>query len=204
MIKFDVLNRWTGDVQFTAEIECDENEAHSVKLGLAVRRGIASGAYLSDADLRGADLRGANLRGANLSGANLSDADLRDANLSGAYLSDAYLSDAYLSDIEKARMSIVPQEGSFVGWKKAGEHIVKLLIPAESRRSNATGRKCRAEFVEVLDVDGADVAVTSQHGPRTEYRKGTTVHADKWDDDRWSECSHGIHFWLTREEAEDW
>ena len=60
-IKFDVLNRFTGAVQFTAEIECDEGASVSVKLGLAVRwavkaRADLAGAYLAGAYLAGADL----------------------------------------------------------------------------------------------------------------------------------------------------
>ena len=50
-IKFDVLNRFTGAVQFTAEIECDEGASVSVKLGLAVRWAVKAGAYLAGADL---------------------------------------------------------------------------------------------------------------------------------------------------------
>lgn len=34
-IKFDVTNRWSGKVQFTAEIDCDESASTSIKLGLA-------------------------------------------------------------------------------------------------------------------------------------------------------------------------
>ena len=65
-IKFDVLNRFTGAVQFTAEIECDEGASVSVKLGLAVRwavkaRANLAGAYLAGADLARADLAGADL-----------------------------------------------------------------------------------------------------------------------------------------------
>ena len=91
-IKFDVLNRFTGAVQFTAEIECAADAAPSIKLGLAVQWAIKSRANLSGADLSGADLSGADLSGADLSGANLSRADL-----SGAYLSRADLSRADLS-----------------------------------------------------------------------------------------------------------
>jgi hypothetical protein len=103
--KFEVRNRWTGNVQFTAEIEVTPDMTHRVKLGLAVRWARKSGAYLRDADLRGADLsgadlRGADLRGADLSGADLRDADLRDADLSGAYLIGAYLRDADLRDAD--------------------------------------------------------------------------------------------------------
>ena len=83
-IKFDVTNRFTGAVQFTASIECDKDAGTSIKLGLAIQWAIKSRAYLS----------GANLSGANLSGAYLSGAYLSGANLSGANLSDAYLGDA--------------------------------------------------------------------------------------------------------------
>jgi len=107
MMKFDVLNRYTGNVQFTAEIEAEETSSFGVRLGLAVKWAIKygadfSGANLSWANLRGADLSGANLsgadlRGADFSGANLSWANLRGANLSGADLSGADLSGANLS-----------------------------------------------------------------------------------------------------------
>jgi hypothetical protein len=105
--KYEVRNRWTNAVQFTAEITCAPDAPMSVKLGLAVRWGVENkadlrGAYLrgtnlSDANLSGADLRGAYLRGANLRGANLRGADLSGAYLSGAYLSGADLSGADLS-----------------------------------------------------------------------------------------------------------
>ena len=77
MIKFDVCNRFTGKVQFTAEIDCAEDAPASIKLGLAVKWGIKSRANLSGADLSGANLSGADLSRANLSGANLSRANLR-------------------------------------------------------------------------------------------------------------------------------
>jgi hypothetical protein len=70
-MKFEVKSHFTGAVQFTAEIECDESASYYVKLGLAVRWAFKAGAYLGGADLRGADLRGAYLRGAYLEGADL-------------------------------------------------------------------------------------------------------------------------------------
>ena len=89
MIKFDVLNRFTGDVHFTAEIECDENEPLSFKLGLSANQAIKNGADLRNADLRDADLSGADLRNADLSDADLSGADLRNADLRNADLRGA-------------------------------------------------------------------------------------------------------------------
>ncbi len=121
MIKFDVLDRFSGVVQFTAEIDCADDAPNSVKLGLAVKWAVASRAYLSGAnlsgaDLSGADLSGANLSGANLSGANLSCADLCRANLSRANLSRANLSRAYLSganlsgaNLSRANLIVGPQ-----------------------------------------------------------------------------------------------
>lgn len=77
---------------------------------------------------------------------------------------------------------------------------MKLKIPAAAKRSSATSRKCRAEFAEVLEVFGAEKG-RSSYGEVT-YRAGEIVHPDSFNDDRWSECSNGIHFFITREEAE--
>jgi hypothetical protein len=116
MIKFEIKNRWSGAVQFTAKIDCAEDAPRSVKISLAVKWGIKSGADLSEADLSWADLSEANLseadlswadlREANLSGADLSWADLREANLSGADLSWADLSEANLrgADLSEANL----------------------------------------------------------------------------------------------------
>jgi hypothetical protein len=46
VIKFDVTNRFSGQVQFTAEIDCDESTSRSIKLGLAVRWAVKAGADL--------------------------------------------------------------------------------------------------------------------------------------------------------------
>jgi hypothetical protein len=97
--KFEVRNRWTGNVQFTAEIETTPLMTPRVKLGLAIQWGYRSGANLRGADLRDADLRGADLRSANLSGADLSGADLSGANLRSANLSGADLRGANLREM---------------------------------------------------------------------------------------------------------
>jgi hypothetical protein len=96
-IKFDILNRFSGAVQFTAEIECAEDAPRSLKLGLAVQWAIKEKADLSWANLTRADLSWANLSGADLSGADLSGANLTGADLSWADLSGADLSGANLT-----------------------------------------------------------------------------------------------------------
>ncbi len=36
------------------------------------------------------------------------------------------------------------------------------------------------------------------------YYKGAIVEADSFDDDIRLECTNGIHFFMTKEEAEEW
>ena len=169
------------------------------------------GANLRDADLRDADLRGADLSFANLSDANLRDADLRGANLSCANLSNANLSGASMDqmiwDIHTVFYPLqCPDSGSYIGYKKASGLVVELEIPADARRSSATSRKCRASKAKVLSITdingnpGGD-QVRSNFDPNFVYAIGETVEVTDFDDNRWNECSTGIHHFITRAEA---
>jgi hypothetical protein len=103
-----------------------------------------------------------------------------------------------------ATTQIVPEFGAFVLVKKCRNNvIVTLQVPAEAKRSNATGRKCRVEFADVIAIDGADEAV-SIHDPSVTYRVGERVTCHEWNTDRWVECGGGIHGFLTRWEAENY
>ena len=172
-------------------------------------------ADLSYANLRYADLSYANLRSANLSSADLRYADLRYAdlryaNLSYADLSSADLSYAYNLDEAKGLYlpTICPSDGEFTGWKKCRDGIIaKLLIPETAKRSSATGRKCRASEAVVCalyDENGKEVdEAVSQNDADFIYRPGETVRPkEPFDENRWNECASGIHFFVTREEAE--
>ena len=171
-----------------------------------------SGADLSWANLSGADLSGANLSGANLSWENLSGADLRRANLSWANLSGANLSWENLTNVKYNENTAFfalccPEEGSFIGFKKAGGKIIKLLIPEDSKRSSATTRKCRcskAKVLSITEIDGSDSGITEVCSDRDEtfiYKVGEEVSVSNFDENRWNECSTGIHFFVTRDEA---
>lgn len=177
------------------------------------------GADLHGADLHGADLSDAYLCGADLHGANLSHADLSDADLRYADLSDADLRDANHVKLSIAKTSILPDEGDIIGWKKAyvdgtmlpKSVIVKLLIPADAQRSNATGRKCRASKARVLDLQDkqgnslpSDTTAYSGHDTDFTYKKGETIHVEDFDTNRWKECAPGIHFFITRIEAAEY
>ena len=159
------------------------------------------GANLYGADLRGANLGGADLGGANLGGANLGGANLGGANLYGANLGGADLGDQPESQVWFAQTRILP-EGALIGWKKCvGGVLVKLRVPEDSKRSHAFGRKCRAEYVEVVEVIGAAEGI-SQHDRKTTYRAGEVVRAHAFSADWKEECAGGIHFFITRAEAE--
>jgi len=152
---------------------------------------------------QGADLQGANLRDADLQGADLQGAYLRDADLQGADLQGANLQGAKnIPAIAIAQLQHIPEEGAFIGFKKCqGGVIVKLLIPEDAKRSHGTERKCRASKAVVLDVFGAEEGI-SIHDGKTKYVKGETVTPDGWGEDCWETCAPGIHFYITRAEAE--
>ena len=141
------------------------------------------------ADLRRADLRGAYLRRADLSGA-----DLCEAYLSGA---------KNVPFIPYA----CPDFGGFIGFKKASGYIVVLEIPEDAKRLSATGRKCRcdkARVVEIQNIDGTKADVTevrSGYDKDFIYKVGEVVTVDNFCEDRWQECSAGIHFFINRQEA---
>ena len=156
-------------------------------------------ADFSSCDLRDADLGDANLSYANLSYANLSYAKLRYATLSGANLSDA-------EEVPYIPM-VCPEEEDFIGWKRAGDKIVKLHIPQDALRSSATTRKCRcnkAEVVEIYNIDGTiadERIVSSNYYSSFTYEVGKTVEVQDFDTNRWNECTRGIHFFINRQEA---
>ena len=157
---------------------------------------------LIEANLRWANLYGANLYGVNLYGANLRGADLREADLYGANLNKDTKIDT--ESLAFAETRFLP-EGDIIGYKKCRNNvIVKLLIPKEAKRSHAFGRKCRAEYAQVLGIFG-DGTATSQHDSNFTYEVGDTVRpTTTFSEDWFNECESGIHFFITRIEAENY
>ena len=223
-IKISIKNRWTGSILFeysSVDNTLAKTVTEALKGGAYLRGAYLRGADLRNADLRNADLRGANLsvadlsvadlrvadlrvadlRGADLRGADLRGADLRDADLRGADLRGADLRDA------KGTYMACPTDGSFIGWKKASDYVVKLQIPEDARRSSAGGEKCRCDkayVVEIQNADGtkADIeTIHSDHDANFVYTVGATVEVSDFDGDRWNECAPGIHFFIDRRAA---
>lgn len=167
---------------------------------------------LSDADLGYANIWNANLNYANLNYTNFSYADLSYANLIGTDLMNANF--RMTVNIDKVVWNIYtkfyqmqcPEEGAFIGWKKAHNQIVKLEICEDALRSSATSRKCRCSSAKVLAIENLDGSrygdvIKSNYDPSFLYKVGEIVKVENFDTDRWNECAPGIHFFLTREEA---
>lgn len=168
----------------------------------------------SDANLVNTDFEGANLSGANFRCAVCYNAEFYDANLRNIKCDSAVLNGARLDTAENVpfipQCAICPSEGDFVGWKKLKDGLIaKILIPAKAKRSNATGRTCRCEYANVLAIYDGTKQVrhgeTNCIGVITDYTVGrTTVLPDPFDTNNWNESSHGIHFFITRTEAENY
>ena len=182
-IKIEIKKRLTGSVLF--EYEKEDNTVKDT-----VVEAVKNGAVLRDAVLSGADLSGAFLRYADLSG----------ASLSGAVLSGA-------KEIPYIPLAC-PSDGAFIGWKKVGRYLVKLEIPEDAKRSSAATNKCRCDKAKVLDI----ICISDEHPlnlreitnfnyAETTYKVGEMVFPDSFDENRWNECSHGIHFFINKDEA---
>ena len=124
---------------------------------------------------------------------------LRRADLRGAILSGA-------ENIPFIPLNC-PAEGAFIAWKKVEEKLVQLEIPADARRSSATTNKCRCDKAKVLSItdldekNPIDEILNTAQVHELLYRVGEMVYPDSFDEDRWNECSHGIHFFVDKEDA---
>lgn len=173
-------------------------------------------------NIRNSDLRGANLSYCIFNGTNLTGSDL-----TGALLYGANLSEARLDMVRGLPAMACPEEGGFIGWKKAiyswaelshrsdgfpvmrnDDVLVKLYIPSRAARSSATTNKCRASEAFVLDIvnmrtgDKVDYAASS-FNPKFKYRRRTWVRPEgsMFDANRWNECTSGIHFFMNKQSA---
>ena len=160
------------------------------------------GVDLTDADLTGANLFGADLSGANLSGANLSGANLSGADLRRVELTYADLTDTILDEKEQCRKGIVLTE-PMVGYKKArGGKIITLELPIGAKVFSINGNKRRTNKAKVIDMQGK-TKLSSKYDTSFKYHIGDEIEIADFDERYNVECGEGIHFFLTRDEAEN-
>jgi len=150
-MKFDIHNRFTGEVQVTAEIECDADTHTSVKMGLAVKWCVKNGASLNRASLDGASLYGASLYGANLDCANLNRANLDGANLNGASLYGANLNRASL---DGANLNGASLYGANLDWAS--------LDGANLDGANLNGANGINDWVKAIQMETYPITYTAE------------------------------------------
>lgn len=183
-----------------ANLECANLECASLEC-----------ANLEYANLTNTNLEYAHLRSANLEYAKLRYAKLRYANLRNADLRYADLGRTNLECVKTNHLTIgyhlaCPEEGSFIGYKKAKNCLIKLLILEDSKRSSATSIKCRCDKAKVLDIinlktDEKIDRIESDYDSNFVYKVGEIVQVDDFDENRWNECTTGIHFFMNKENA---
>lgn len=205
---FTELNLSYADLSYTDAYATDFRRAKLNNAKLMHSR-------LYEANLIEAHLNNANLTCARLYNTILNNADLKGADLRNTDFTCAEVEDANLKGAKINYPMNIP-EGEFIAWKKIYRKrqkdyvIVKLKILADSKRSRATSDKCRCDKAlvlgfETLKGEPLDIKqVTNNHYAKCIYKVGKIVYADKWDDNRWNECSNGIHFFLDRQSAVDY
>jgi hypothetical protein len=175
-------------------------------------------ANLENANLENTDLRYANLYNANLYNSNLENANLRyaslyntnlcNANLYNADLENSNLYNANLDDKEECRKGYILKE-DFIAYKKCRDSlIVKLCIPKGSIVFSINNKKCRTNRAKVLEItDIPNVTkyneAISQRDEKFKYKVGEELEIDDFCLMYNIECESGIHFFKTREEAEN-
>lgn len=229
----DIINWTTDKVIFKLDNEngtIKDTVEEAVRQGIDLSYADLHNTDLHGADLHGAklfraNLQCANLEGANLRGANLELANVADANLTNADLTDAQIRCCYLNktDFTNTIMPdfpmICPETGSFIGYKKIWHSeeyvynrsfVVKLEIPEDAKRTSSTSQKCRcskAKVLEIKDTESGETIneITNISVIRCTYKVGEYVYpSNSFDECRWNECSSGIHFFMTEEEALDY
>ena len=161
---------------------------------------------LSNADLSMANLSNTRLECSNLNFAKMYGAKIDGANMHGDSLIHTNLYGAIGSLIEYRKGKILRDD--IIGYKKCADKdgrqdvIVTLKIPRGSIVFSINGKKCRTNRAIVLDITGADRAYSLSREHTASYYVGDEINIYNFNCQYNLECAEGIHFFMTREEAE--
>lgn len=177
--------------------------------GASIRWALLDEAILDNASLHLAKLDGTVLDNASLNGASFDWASLRGASLKGISFNGISLKGAHLDGAKNLPFIpfACPDTGAFIGWKKLQRKIIKLEIPADAKRCSATSEKCRCDKAKVLEIQNLNGTIanikeiSSNYDKNFIYKVGEVVSVKNFCDDRWQECSEGIHFFVNRQSA---
>ena len=149
-------------------------------------------ANMSYADIRSVDMRYANMRSV----------DMRNANMIGVDMIGANMKGADMRGVDRLKKGIKLSE-PIIGWKKCKNNVlVKLEIPRGAIVFSINNKKCRTDKAKVLEIIGADRAYSNYKF--FSYYVGDIIEIFNFNCEYNVECAEGIHFFRTREEAENY
>ena len=166
---------------------------------------------LKNADLRFANLKGADLKNSYLKGVHLDGANLKGVEFNYSNLANTFLDGAKGDLIEYRKGKILTED--IIGYKVCRRYfykkelieqpakrvIVTLKIPRGAIVFSINGRNCRTNRAKVIAIDGADRAYSTYK--YMSYYVGDEFNVYNFNCEYNTECSAGIHFFMTREDA---
>lgn len=194
---------------------CYENSVFSASRFIA--------AELCDGDFRGADLSSCDFRWTDIDyvcfdNANLSNVDMRwtknsywasfqEANMEDIELDGSPVNDESVEGAKNLFIPMVcPEEGSFIAWKKCRDgKVAKIQILENALRTGGTRYTCRASEVLILEIyDGEETCdeAVNISDDKVIYHKGDYIKDEEEFDSSINHNGTGIHFYITRAEAE--
>ncbi len=165
-------------------------------------------ALFDGCSMKGADFKNARMVTASFRRCDMRGCNIEDANLFGAVLEHADLEGIISNEGTKWFRLHCPEKGAFLGYKKCvNDRMVQLLIPADAKRTSATLPSCRCSKAKVLTIKSCDFTKNFDEAwslvdENFVYKKGEWVEVKDFNEDRWQDSTTGIHFWMSRAEAE--
>ena len=164
---------------------------------------------IKNSNFSNANLFDANFVKAGIVNSNFKESKLHDTIFTRARIGNTNFKEAKTNHTTTGLYSSCPEEGSFIGFKKANGCLVKLKILSDARRSSATGYKCRCDKAKVLKITdlktGEEVKeIASNFDISFIYKVGKIVEEPNYNENKWEECAEGIHFFLNKDLAKKW
>lgn len=165
-------------------------------------------ALFDGCSMKGADFKNARMVTASFRRCDMRGCNIEDATLFGAVLEHADLEGIISNEGTKWFRLHCPEKGAFLGYKKCvNDRMVQLLIPADAKRTSATLPSCRCSKAKVLTIKSFDFTKNFDEAwslvdENFVYKKGEWVEVKDFNEDRWQDSTTGIHFWMSRAEAE--
>ena len=207
----------------------DEDFSHLDLRGLDLSKQDLSGcnfsyAILDNANLELSNLSDCNLSFTNMAFSNLGGADLRNANLYFTELGFTYLEGANFSgatlkqtcmrgatlvgtifdENEKIRKGVILKE-KMIGYKKCKDEVIVILeIPKGAIVFSINNDMCRTNKAKVIEISNGKTIAKSRRNNNFIYELGKEIEIEDFDLTYNLDCTSGIHFFRTIEEAQKW